>query len=77
MAGDTTQPRTSRRTFLQAPAALGVSEATLRRSGLSAFPRSYAFVLEHGLDVVSSDMQSFAAFRENFAAAATAPGYFA
>jgi hypothetical protein len=49
----------------------------LLRSGLSAFQRSYAFVLEHGLDVVNADMQSFAHFRENFVAAATAPEYFA
>jgi len=77
MARDENQPRTSRRTFLQAMAALGVSGAALLRPGLSAFQRSYAFVLEHGLDVVNADMQSFAHFRENFVAAATAPEYFA
>ena len=44
---------------------------------LSAFQRSYAYVLEHGLDVVNADMQSVAHLQENVVAAATAPSYFA
>ena len=38
------------------------------RSGLSGWQRSYAFVLAHGVDVVNSDMQNFAHFKENLAA---------
>lgn len=49
----------------------------LLRSELSAFQRSYAYVLEHGLDVVNADMQSFAHFHENFVAAATSGELFA
>ena len=52
-------------------------DAKLLRSGLSAYQRSYAFVLEHGLHAVNADMQSLAHLRENFAAAATSPEYFA
>ena len=44
---------------------------------LSPYQRSYAYVLEHGLDVVNADMQSFAHLHENIVAAATAPRYFA
>ncbi len=46
-------------------------------SGLSPFQRSYAFVLEHGLDAVNADMQAYAHLKENFTAAATAHTYFA
>ena len=46
-------------------------------SGLSAFQRSYAYVLGHGLDAVNADMQSFAHLEENLAAAATADSAFA
>ena len=49
----------------------------LMQSGLSAFQRSYAYVLEHGLDVVNADMQSFAHLQENLIAAATSKQYFA
>jgi len=38
------------------------------RSGLSPWQRSYAFVIAHGVDVVNSDMQNFAHFKENLAA---------
>jgi aryl-alcohol dehydrogenase-like predicted oxidoreductase len=41
---------------------------TLKESGLSPWQRSYAFVLAHGVDVVNSDMQNFAHFKENLAA---------
>jgi len=44
---------------------------------LSPYQRSYAYVLEHGLDVVNADMQSLAHLRENVVAAATSPHYFA
>lgn len=49
----------------------------LLASELSPFQRSYAYVLEHGLDVVNADMQSFAHLEENFVAAATSSRYFA
>lgn len=44
---------------------------------LSPYQRSYAYVLEHGLDVVNADMQSFAHLHENIVAAATSSQYFA
>jgi aryl-alcohol dehydrogenase-like predicted oxidoreductase len=40
----------------------------LMQSGLSPWQRSYAYVLAHGVDVVNSDMQNIAHFRENLAA---------
>jgi aryl-alcohol dehydrogenase-like predicted oxidoreductase len=43
---------------------------------LSAFQKSYAFVLAHGLDSVNADMQSFAHLGENVVAAATSSDYF-
>ncbi len=46
-------------------------------SSLNEFQRSYAFVLEHGLDAVNADMQSLAHLEENFVAAATAHQNFA
>jgi len=49
----------------------------LLNSGLSDFQRSYAFVLEHGLDAVNADMQNEAHLKENFVAAATSDRYFA
>ncbi len=49
----------------------------LREARLSDFQRSYAYVLENGLDVVNADMQSHATLKENFAAAATAEQYVA
>ena len=45
-------------------------------AGLSPFQRSYAFVLEHGLDAVNADIQAFSHLRENFVAAATSASYF-
>jgi len=39
-------------------------------SGLSAFQRSYSYVLANGLDAVNADMQSFAHLEENLIAAA-------
>lgn len=46
-------------------------------SGLSAFQRSYAYVLAHGLDAVNADMQVFAHLEENVAAAARSETLFA
>jgi aryl-alcohol dehydrogenase-like predicted oxidoreductase len=41
----------------------------LMNASLSPYQRSYAYVLENGLDVVNSDMQNFAHFEENLIAA--------
>lgn len=41
-------------------------------SSLNAFQRAYAYVLEHGLDVVNADMQNFKHLEENITAAAGA-----
>ena len=43
----------------------------------SPFQRSYAFVLENGLDVVNADMQNIKHFGENLFAARTSKKYFA
>ena len=48
----------------------------LKKSSLSAFQRSYAYVLEHGLDVVNADMQNLAHLEENIVAAATSNTFF-
>ena len=45
-------------------------------AGLSHFQRAYAYVLEHGLDVVNADIQDYAILKENFIAAATAEQHF-
>ncbi len=42
----------------------------LMAAKLSAFQRSYVYVLEHGLDVANSDMQNFETLEENIVAAA-------
>lgn len=47
-----------------------------RSAPLSPFQKSYAFVLEHGLDAVNADMQSFGHLSENVVAAATSSRYF-
>lgn len=44
---------------------------TLQESDFSPFQKSYAYVLEHGMDVVNADIQSFDILEENFIAAAT------
>ncbi|NIA13192.1 MAG: hypothetical protein GWP08_03855 [Nitrospiraceae bacterium] len=44
---------------------------------LSPFQRAYAYVLEHGMDVVNADMQNFAHLEENLVAAATSQTFFA
>jgi len=55
----------------------GFYDEKLLTAELSAFQRSYAYVLEHGLDAVNADMQSHAHLKENFIAAATSHRYFA
>ena len=49
----------------------------LMSAPLNSFQRSYAYVLEHGLDAVNADMQTHAHLAENFIAAATSRQYFA
>jgi len=48
----------------------------LMQAKLSSFQRSYAYVLENGLDVVNADMQKMLHLKENFVAAATSADYF-
>jgi len=43
---------------------------------MSAFQRSYAFVLENGLDCVNADIQNYNQLRENHIAAATSNQFF-
>jgi aryl-alcohol dehydrogenase-like predicted oxidoreductase len=45
-------------------------------SPLTPFQRAYAFVLEHGMDVVNADMQNFKHLEENIVAASTSHLYF-
>ncbi|MEK7794959.1 MAG: aldo/keto reductase [Candidatus Hydrogenedentota bacterium] len=47
----------------------------LMQAALTPFQRSYAYVLENGLDVVNADMQNFKHFEENLIAARTAHTY--
>ncbi len=47
-----------------------------RASPLNPFQRAYAYVLEHGLDVVNADMQNFTHLEENIVAAANSQKYF-
>lgn len=54
----------------------GHYDARLLKADLSAFQRSYAFVLEHGLDAVNADIQALTHLKENFIAAATSSQYF-
>ncbi|GIT39846.1 MAG: hypothetical protein Ct9H300mP8_10420 [Gammaproteobacteria bacterium] len=48
----------------------------LLKSDLTDFQRSYAYVLEHGLDVVNADIQNFGILEQNFKAAALSRSYF-
>ena len=45
-------------------------------TSFSPFQRAYAYILQHGLDVVNADMQNFKHLEENIIAAATADRYF-
>lgn len=47
----------------------------LKKSEFSVFQKSYAYVLEHGMDVVNSDIQNIDILEENFLAAATSREY--
>lgn len=47
----------------------------LRQSELSPFQRSYAYVLEHGLDAVNADMQTIEHLRTNVIAAASSASF--
>tara|TARA_B100000676_G_scaffold19229_1_gene16739 strand:- start:5651 stop:6670 length:1020 start_codon:yes stop_codon:yes gene_type:complete len=49
---------------------------TLLKAGLNGFQRSYAYVLEHGLDAVNADMQSFEHLQQNFVATAQSKTWF-
>lgn len=49
----------------------------LMAARFSAFQRSYAYVLAHGLDVVNADIQSLSQLQENVVASVTSPNYFA
>ncbi len=46
------------------------------QSGLTAFQKSYAFVLAHGLDAVNADMQVWQHLRENLVAATEGQRFF-
>lgn len=50
-------------------------DETLLTAPFSEFQRSYAYVLEHGLDAVNADMQSLLHLKENFTAAAQSTRY--
>jgi hypothetical protein len=45
-------------------------------SPFNQFQRAYAYVLEHGFDVINADMQNFKHLEENIIAAATSHTYF-
>ncbi|GAG91640.1 unnamed protein product, partial [marine sediment metagenome] len=53
-----------------------VYDENFKTSPLNPYQRSIAYVLEHGLDVVNSDMQNFKHLEENIIAAATSHTYF-
>jgi aryl-alcohol dehydrogenase-like predicted oxidoreductase len=46
-----------------------------KSSSFNPFQRAYAYVLQHGLDVVNADMQNFKHLEENITAAATSNLY--
>lgn len=48
-----------------------------RAAPLNPFQRAYAYVLEHGIDVVNADMQNYKHLEENIIAVATSHAYFA
>ena len=52
-------------------------DTPLMQAELSPYQRSYAYVLENGLDVVNADMQNFRHFEENLVAARDSRTYFA
>ncbi|MEZ5550811.1 MAG: aldo/keto reductase [Pseudomonadales bacterium] len=54
----------------------GHYQGALLQAKLSSFQRSYAYVLEHGLDCVNADIQNYDQLKENYVAAATSSEYF-
>jgi len=54
----------------------GYYDENVMSANLTAFQRSYAYVLANGLDAVNADMQIWQHMRENFAAATSAQTYF-
>jgi len=71
--------------YIAPMAALGKGDTTafdkvygkkLKDCPLNPFQRSYAYVLEHGMDVVNADMQNFKHLEENIVAAAESHKYF-
>ena len=54
----------------------GYYDENVMSASLTAFQRSYAYVLANGLDAVNADMQIWQHMRENFAAATSAQTYF-
>lgn len=54
----------------------GIYDSKLMKSPFNAFQRAYAYVLQHGLDVVNADMQNFKHLEENILAAADSQKYF-
>jgi aryl-alcohol dehydrogenase-like predicted oxidoreductase len=54
----------------------GLYPQELLEAKMSAFQRSYAYVLENGLDCVNADIQNYDQLRENQLAAATSGQYF-
>lgn len=53
-----------------------IYDSKLMKSPLNSFQRAYAYVLEHGLDVVNADMQNFKHLEENILAATKSGEYF-
>ena len=53
-----------------------IYDDNFKTSSLNPFQRAYAYVLEHGLDVVNADMQNFKHLEENITAAATSHTFF-
>ncbi len=47
----------------------------MQNAQFSPFQKAYAFVLEHGMDVVNADIQNFDILEENYIAAATSRDY--
>ncbi len=52
-------------------------EKGLRNANLSPYQKTYAYVLEHGVDAVNADMSEMLHLQENALAAATSKTYFA
>jgi len=53
-----------------------IYDEKFKASSLNPFQRSYAYVLEHGLDVVNADMQNFKHLEENVIAATSSHSFF-